>query len=103
MTEPLANHLADAATAAGLVLPHAVDCSDGHASVHTRPASMGQWQQWCDLVAVDAQTITTKNESFTYGKGGFGDYRITLYGHGVPGLRLAATTGRPTDPATRST
>jgi len=62
---------------------------------------MDEWRQWCELVAVDGSTLTTKNSAFTYGHGSFDGVRITLYGHGVPDLRSTRypPTGRADNPA----
>lgn len=102
VTDTLTARLIDAATAAGLVLAHAIDYANGHANVHVRPASMGEWQQWCDLVSVDGGSIrTASGGSFTYGVGSLDGTRITLYGHGVWALWDAerATSGRVAGPA----
>ena len=93
--------LNEAATAAGLVHPHAVECAHGWADIGVRPTSLGEWRQWCDLVAVDPDATRSPNDNFSYGYGTYDDTRITLYGHGVPALEqgAGAPTGRGDSPA----
>lgn len=90
MTDLIANILCGAAARAGLPFPSRVDCIDGHLSVHTNPTTLDQWRAWCDLVAVDRDTETTKAIGFAYAKGSYRGYPVLLYGHGVPKLGYAA-------------
>lgn len=90
MTNPIADILAGAAARAGLPAPtRIIPTRSNHLDVHVPIAALEQWRGWCDLVAIEADSITTPVSMFTYGKGRFRGYAVILYGHGVPALRYA--------------